>query len=81
MSELTTKEKDTVLYFHDSLLEVCHRSGMPPHISTGAVMMLCASFCAQSSWSDEEIIAEFSRVLKRGRIRIAMKQKEGNTEQ
>jgi|19_taG_2_1085344.scaffolds.fasta_scaffold287337_2 hypothetical protein len=81
LKELTEGEKDTVLYFHDQLLSICHRSGMTPDISTAAVMMLSTSLIAQSPLSDEEIIKEFTRVLKRARIRVAMKQKEGKLEQ
>jgi len=81
LEQLTDGEKDTVLYLHDSLLEIVHRSGMAPDIATAVVMMLSALFCAQSPMNDKQIIEEFTRVLKLARIRIAVKQKERKTEQ
>ena len=77
MPELTDVQKDAVLYFHDSLLEIVHRSGMTPAIATPAVLMLACTLCAACPMEDKDIIDEFTRVLKQRQEAIAMKQKEG----
>ncbi len=78
-NHLTKEDNDTILYFHDQLLTIIRRSGMPPKIAAPAVMMLCASLLTNSTMTPEELAAEFLQCLEKANMRVAEKQSHNST--